>query len=146
MKNAHEEIIMSGDETNKRSQCDKLFSFKPSLSNHMRTCHGEKSYSCSDCKKPFNSPLLLQKHAGVHNGENPGNCFLCKKPFSQNHLLLRHLEIHNGENPYCCDQCPKMVLKASSPAAAFGCSLWEKGKTSIQLFTMSKSLFFCIQS
>ncbi len=107
MEKAHEEIIISGEKPHKCSQCKRVFTFKPSLHQHLRIAHGKKSYSCPECKESFDSPLLLQKHMQGHRGEDldTASCLLCMEVFSQNDLLIQHLEVHSGEKPYWCDQC-----------------------------------------
>jgi hypothetical protein len=66
----------------------------------------EKPYSCKYCEKNFSHKHLVKQHLRIHTGEKPFACNYCEKRFTQSHSLQSHEYIHTGEKPYSCKICP----------------------------------------
>ncbi|CAL4063986.1 unnamed protein product [Meganyctiphanes norvegica] len=93
------------DKPYKCSICNKVFSEKGNLKQHMKTHTGEKPHLCEQCSKRFTLRRDLIQHMRVHTGEKPYSCNQCDKTFSQRSTLVGHLRTHTGEKPYLCEQC-----------------------------------------
>lgn len=109
--------------------CDRLFSSKEKLRNHIRCRHtNERPFQCADCDKAFTSPKHLKDHRLLHTGLYPffGNpfvtiCLLDERPyacdwdgcdlrFRRRHHLVAHKRVHTKERPYDC-QYPGCEMK-----------------------------------
>ncbi|XP_055541782.1 zinc finger protein 484 isoform X5 [Wyeomyia smithii] len=82
--------------------CNKTFSRKSSLLNHIRNHTAEKKYICEYCQKGFSQQANLRNHVRIHTNERPYVCIDCGKAFTQITNLNNHRRLHTGERPYVC--------------------------------------------
>ncbi|XP_058448041.1 zinc finger protein Xfin isoform X4 [Malaya genurostris] len=82
--------------------CNKTFSRKTSLLNHIRNHTAEKKYICEYCQKGFSQQANLRNHVRIHTNERPYVCIDCGKAFTQITNLNNHRRLHTGERPYVC--------------------------------------------
>ena len=62
----------------KCDHCNKTFSVKGKLNNHLERVHGPPDHKCAQCNKGFTTSHRLTKHIiGVH--ERPHLCNKCNK-------------------------------------------------------------------
>ncbi|KAM9100625.1 putative zinc finger protein 75C isoform 1-T1 [Sarcophilus harrisii] len=86
------------------NECNKGFTHKSQLANHIRIHRLKKPFFCTECNKNYGRKDRLLRHQRLHTGERPFQCPECDKSFHQKGHLLRHLPLHTGERPF---QCPE---------------------------------------
>ncbi|XP_053688216.1 zinc finger protein 62 homolog [Sabethes cyaneus] len=123
----------------KCSECDRAYSFKRSLNDHVRQVHEnirypcdicekefvsrdvlrihrklhlDESYQCDICAQTFQQRVYLRKHMAMHEGKR-FSCDDCGKNFRFKELLKQHLRIHTGEKPFLCTLCLKSFRTSS---------------------------------
>jgi len=94
------------------TQCDKRFSLRNSLYQHMNI-HKSK-YKCTDCGRCFISNYVLAKHRQSHTGVKPFECTVCGRRFMRARYLVEHSRTHSGEKPYKCHMCDKAFSQCGS--------------------------------
>jgi len=109
------------------TQCEKRFTTKHSLTDHIERHTGEYLYSCSQCQNALSAHVNIHTgkykctecgrcckksselavHRRSHSGQKPFECTVCSKRFTISGHLVRHSRIHSGEKPYKCSLCNK---------------------------------------
>uniref|UniRef100_A0A3Q3BRP5 Zinc finger protein 407 n=1 Tax=Kryptolebias marmoratus TaxID=37003 RepID=A0A3Q3BRP5_KRYMA len=113
--------------------CDRSFSEKWALNNHMKLHNGEKPYKCAwpSCHYAFLNLSAMKDHYRTHteksylcdlcgfaggtrhaltkhrrqHTERPFKCKLCNFASTTQSHLSRHKRVHTGEKPYRCPWC-----------------------------------------
>ena len=105
-------IIPGADKPFQCDQCNKQYSRKDNLKQHIDTVHeGKKSvFACDHCNKQYSQKGHLNQHiASVHDGKK-FDCDQCNKQFYYKTHLNRHIaSVHDGKKSEC-DQCNKQFL------------------------------------
>ncbi|XP_059062600.1 zinc finger protein OZF-like [Achroia grisella] len=99
------------------SMCNRKFSRKSSLSNHLRQ-HQVKDgvlFTCITCKREFRHQAHLDNHIlAVHTCEQGITCTFCNNNFTTKESLELHLESHKTEKKYQCKICNKLFFMQST--------------------------------
>lgn len=90
-------------------ECGAIFFTSTKYKEHYLTTHEQvdKPFFCSLCKKGFSNPEGLRAHERAHKGIKPFQCDICNRRFTQRGNLKDHFLIHTNERPWKCDQCEK---------------------------------------
>ena len=88
-------FIMFTEKIFKCKTCDKIFSSKSNLIQHVKTHEDLKAFKCDVCLKAFNQKSNLIKHYRTHKGEKPFACQVCDRKFAQKSDLVRHQATHS---------------------------------------------------
>ena len=92
------------------TECDKDFSGRDGLQEHLRIEHGDgiKKFLCDDCGKCFLTSNRLKIHTNNTHGSKKFECDICHKSFALQGKLKKHVnEVHGVPNEKCpqCDKC-----------------------------------------
>ena len=88
--------------------CNRLFSSKEKLRNHIRCRHtGERPYKCPDCDKAFTSPKHLKDHRLLHTGSLPRSL-----------LPPREVPDHSSSSPSAAAQTSDRSVASGKDAAS----------------------------
>ncbi|XP_064801428.1 zinc finger protein 407-like [Oncorhynchus masou masou] len=85
--------------------CHYAFLTLSAMKDHYRTHTGEKSFLCDLCGFAGGTRHALTKHRRQHTGERPFKCQLCGFASTTQSHLTRHKRVHTGEKPYRCPWC-----------------------------------------
>lgn len=85
--------------------CDKHFSTRDALSEHMSCHEGPNPFRCLQCGNQFKSRTHLDIHMAKHSVERPFICDMCSMAFKWKHALKNHQIIHSNQKQYLCDNC-----------------------------------------
>lgn len=100
-------------------ECNKNYSSKNLLDEHMNMHTGERPYKCPHCTKDFASKYTLTAHMKTHyERKRPYECKECNKSFFSNQNLTQHERTHSGIKDHVCDICNKVRFKCL-PIAIF---------------------------
>ncbi|XP_077454110.1 zinc finger protein 407 isoform X1 [Stigmatopora argus] len=87
--------------------CERSFSEKWALNNHLKLHSGEKPYKCPwpSCHYAFLNLSAMKDHYRTHTGEKTFLCDLCGFAGGTRHALTKHRRQHTGERPFKCKLC-----------------------------------------
>jgi len=101
--------------------CDRDFTTKQALCNHVWTHEGQKNFECDveNCGKRFSSAAGVRYHRRCHFPSNH-QCTVCQRWFTgqshlDRHLRSKHFE-HSDKKRFTCDQCFKTYTDPNSLA------------------------------
>ena len=114
--NVHGQVHQENKEAFACQVCDKHYSTKYVLDNHVKSEHMgmKKSFMCPICGKSFTQKTSYRQHANVHAGIRPYVCDVCGKSFSYENALKAHKFIHNEVRQFQCQICDKRFLHKNS--------------------------------
>ena len=72
--------------------CEKSFTTRQFVRQHVKMVHGEKTFECEECEAKFTSKCSLERHTMSHTGEKPFSCDLCNRSFRLQSQLTRHTQ------------------------------------------------------
>ena len=112
--------IRTGEKPLSCPVCNKAFSYKSLLDEHVRSHTGERPFACTVCGKSFKRKSNLNEHSQIHTSEKqkqdrsgvmPLVCSVCDKAFTSKKNLVAHSKSHTAEKqPFTCQVCPQNVL------------------------------------
>ena len=111
---AHYKRIHLKLKNHKCNFCDKAFTDKKDLTNHIERHENKKNYKCDLCNKTFNAKDGLATHQKInHKAESiKVNCNLCNKQFASLNTLRSHTkEKHELIKPFQCRPCNKSFTR-----------------------------------
>ncbi|CAL1274678.1 unnamed protein product [Larinioides sclopetarius] len=85
--------------------CNKEFTNKCGLTNHLLIHAGVKPFACEICYKTFTKKCTLTVHLVTHSTERPFVCEVCDKSFARKNDLKKHQFVHTDKKNYVCDIC-----------------------------------------
>lgn len=88
----------------KCNQCDKTFTLKRNLYNHMQS-HLEKQHICDKCGLSFLQKGNLVNHQITHSDLRPFKCLVCSTTFKTIKRLRYHNLVHTKIKAHFCDVC-----------------------------------------
>lgn len=79
--------------------CDRSFTEKWALNNHMKLHTGEKPFRCTwpTCHYAFLTASAMKDHYRTHTGEKSFLCDLCGFAGGTRHALTKHRRQHTGQ-------------------------------------------------
>ncbi|KAK6484140.1 zinc finger and BTB domain-containing protein 41-like [Huso huso] len=122
--------------------CNKSFTRRPHLEEHMILHTHDRPFKCAYCEEHFKSRFARLKHQEkfhlgpfpcdicgrqfndtgnrkrhiecTHGGKRKWTCFICGKSVRERTTLKEHLRIHSGEKPHLCSICGQSFRHGSS--------------------------------
>ena len=93
------------------TQCQKSFSGKHILQNHIKIVHQGIKHACNDCPKVFAYAFDLRQHINVVHLHKSHDCPNCEKKFLKVQNFRKHMKNVHGVTPkkmiLPCDQCDR---------------------------------------
>lgn len=91
--------------------CDRKFSKRFYLFEHLQLHIKPDTYKCDICGRCNSSSRNLAKHIHERHTkegkERPFQCEICQKNFTNKFTLRRHLELHESARDHKCSECGK---------------------------------------
>ena len=115
--------------------CEKEFTTKAHMKEHMVIHTGERKYSCGTCGDRFFRAGDLKKHMVTHTGAKNYKCEVCGREFGLRSGWRKHFLLHLGHRPHKCDICGKAFTASAhlkehkvlhTGLKAFACGLCDK--------------------
>ncbi|XP_050300785.1 zinc finger protein ZFP2-like isoform X2 [Anthonomus grandis grandis] len=92
--------------------CGKDFASKYTFKAHERIHESRpRPFKCNECGKAFMSQQNLTQHEKTHSGVKEYQCHLCNKQFGSSHNLEVHSVVHTGYRPFVCGLCGKSFAR-----------------------------------
>ncbi|XP_066156716.1 zinc finger protein ZFP2-like [Euwallacea fornicatus] len=92
--------------------CGKDFASKYTFKSHEKThLSRPRPFTCDKCDKAFLSQQHLVQHEKTHLAVKDYQCVLCNKRFATVHNLEVHSVVHTGYKPYICGLCGKAFAR-----------------------------------
>ena len=117
--NSSKNIVNNYDKNFQFEICEKFYTTKHCLQNHIDKCHHEKNmpkklYKCHICNKELHSNAYLGTHIKIiHGGKKPHKCKMCNKSFTDADTVKKLIfTIHGKNKNYKCDSCGKSFSHA----------------------------------
>ena len=92
-------------------QCDKKFSEKGTLGDHVRQVHEGFRYPCGDCDDTFDTRDKLKEHRNIsHSTDDELQCKVCDKRLGSKSRLESHM-LRHGTAQFQCSYCDKKLRR-----------------------------------
>uniref|UniRef100_A0A4W3KHR0 Zinc finger and BTB domain-containing protein 41 n=1 Tax=Callorhinchus milii TaxID=7868 RepID=A0A4W3KHR0_CALMI len=107
-------ILHSQDKPFKCTYCEEHFKSRFARLKHQEKFH-LGPFPCDICGRQFNDTGNLKRHIEcTHGGKRKWTCFICGKAVRERTTLKEHLRIHSGEKPHLCSICGQSFRHGSS--------------------------------
>ncbi|KOB76196.1 Uncharacterized protein OBRU01_06186 [Operophtera brumata] len=87
-------------------ECPEIFTHKSMQIRHFNTAHTDK-FQCPNCEKKFSCKKELNDHLVSHTAEKLYECDVCFKAFTRLKTLKAHMWNHMEKKRFECKQCNK---------------------------------------
>ena len=102
----HIEAVHGGKKPYKCKICDHCFTQSSGLSGHVKRAHEEKKIECVICGAMISKNYIKEHMYSVHEGKKPFKCHVCESSFAESTKLRIHIKTrHEKKKPYKCDIC-----------------------------------------
>ncbi|MBN3307146.1 ZBT41 protein, partial [Amia calva] len=107
-------ILHTQDRPFKCGYCDDYFKSRFARLKHQEKFH-LGPFPCDICGRQFNDTGNRKRHIEcTHGGKRKWTCFICGKSVRERTTLKEHLRIHSGEKPHLCSICGQSFRHGSS--------------------------------
>lgn len=107
-------ILHSQDKPFKCNYCEEYFRSRFARLKHQEKLH-LGPFPCDICGRQFNDTGNLKRHLEcTHGGKRKWMCFICGKSVRERTTLKEHMRIHSGEKPHLCSICGQNFRHGSS--------------------------------
>ncbi|OCT85282.1 zinc finger and BTB domain-containing protein 41 [Xenopus laevis] len=107
-------ILHSQDKPFKCTYCEEHFKSRFTRLKHQEKFH-LGPFPCNICGRHFNDTGNMKRHIEyTHGGKRKWTCFICGKSVRERTTLKEHLRIHSGEKPHLCSICGQSFRHGSS--------------------------------
>ncbi|KAG8436583.1 hypothetical protein GDO86_007623 [Hymenochirus boettgeri] len=107
-------ILHSQDKPFKCTYCEEYFKCRFTRLKHQEKFH-LGPFPCTICGRHFNDTGNMKRHIEyTHGGKRKWTCFICGKSVRERTTLKEHLRIHSGEKPHLCSICGQSFRHGSS--------------------------------
>ncbi|CAH1790699.1 unnamed protein product [Owenia fusiformis] len=113
--------------------CDKSYTSKGGLNEHLLILHNPYSYQCGVCKELFRNSKELEQHMIKHSKDEKKyfKCQYCDRLFRTKRSCKEHETIHTGK-PHKCDICEKTYVTKQSLKRHEKIHIREKSNSTIE--------------